>query len=215
MAIHIQWWLVAVIFDVIGTALYVRHALKTDQQPNAATWAMLSFEFVIVGLLEWDQHASLSTLSTMISGVACTAVIMIVTWMQHRKDPSQFELDTIDKLSVGVNIVLTLLFAAAMIAEKFHVISSSLESSVSLGCLIILVTLGFASMIPLFRGILKNPLAEDPFSWTLWALMWTATILEAVSVNDPVVQYLYPASGVIICFACVLPVITEKSKKRT
>jgi uncharacterized protein len=166
----------AAIAQVAAYLVYLRLFLAGAIRPNAASWFMFAYGTGLMAFLEFALPS------------ACGSMSVLVAALCFRKKAFH-AIDTSEKITFGIDVTLTVLYAALAISghNKFVV-----------AFLVVSTVTTVTSFAPVLRSTWEMPEREHSLPWAMWTvaygLLLAATLL-AVGFQSPALL-LYPVSCV-------------------
>lgn len=142
---------IAGLIHFFGSMIYLRKMLKGTSHPNTATWTIWLFTSVlncasyVVMTQDWVKGL------LPIASASAVLVTFILSCLKGRLS----KLDTYDAIALTIGLLSMLGWCI------FH--SATFANLILQLCFII-------SIIPTYRGVLKNKNTEDPLPWFVWSL---------------------------------------------
>ncbi len=177
---------VAGFLHAVGYAQYARKVLVNACRPNLASWLL----WVALAMLNGVSYFAMSgdavkSLISLVSTLGCITVFLLT--LRHGRFS---RLDIIDTFALVIG-------AGAILAWwKFG--SATVANLLLQGCIII-------SIIPTYRSVWRNPRAEQPSPWMLWAV---AAALYVVVVllrwQDNPADLVYPVNSLLTAAGVLL-----------
>lgn len=182
--------------QILGYTLYIRKTLRSEVEPNPATWLMFAYGTTLLTILELDVGAALPLLILPISCAILGAYVAYLCW--HRGKLS-WPKDVEDRIAFIADLLLTAAYLAAWYLLTRGTINESERKTLALLFLLFSNMTTVTAFIPLLRGAYRHPHKERPFAWIVWTSAYIVLGIATGQEHGFVSMLLvYPASSALL-----------------
>lgn len=162
----VHFAIVSGLLQALGYFVYVRMSLKHEIEPNPTTWFMFSYGTFILLVLESNLQASWTLL---VLPVVCTVLAVVVAFICLKRGTLHWPKESIERFSLGTDVLLTVAYVSVWYASSEHLVSEEHRHLLLIAFLVLTNLSTIVEFTPLVRGAWKNPRAEHPLPWIIWA----------------------------------------------
>lgn len=192
----LQLGIIAGALQVLGYFLYIRKTLRSEVEPNPATWLMFAYGTTLLTVLEFDVGAEWALL---ILPITCAILGIYVAFLCWHHGRLTWPADVEDRIAFLADLLLTAGYIAVWYLLTAGRINEGERQLFALLFLLFSNLTTVTAFIPLLRGARKHPHKERPLAWIIWTMAYfvlaVATMLEHGIVSMLLV---YPVSSALL-----------------
>ena len=164
--------------QAVGYLLYIRHMLRHETRPNAASAFMFGYGTALLAVIEHDNGAGWPLL---LLPVTCALLGVVVAALCLRRGIAG-RVDPLETMAFSVDLVLTAVYLGVWLIKDHGAISSRDGDSLALAFLIAVNATSATSFAPLIRSTWQEPQRERPMPWLVWTGCYA--LLAGITVAD-------------------------------
>lgn len=192
----LQLGIIAGILQIIGYTLYIRKTLRSEVEPNPATWLMFAYGTTLLTVLEFDIGAEWALL---ILPITCAILGTYVAFLCWHKGTLTWPEDIEDRIAFIADLLLTAGYLSAWYLLTSGTIDESERHTLTLLFLLFSNMTTVTAFVPLLRGAHSHPHKERPFAWIVWSLAYAILGIATVQEHGYTTIFLvYPVTNALL-----------------
>lgn len=185
----------AALLQVGGYALYIRHALRGETRPNAASSLMFAYG---TGLLVFLEHEAGGSWRVLLLPGVCGVLGIVVAALCFRTR-GRVPITRVEVATFALDLALTVLYVALFIAGHVDA-SPERREMLAFWFLVASNATTFTSFAPLMLSTHGEPEREQPGPWIIWSAAYGMLAVVAVAdggLTAPILL-VYPAVNLVL-----------------
>lgn len=162
---------------VFGYGLYIRHALRRDTRPNAASSFMFAYGTVLLVLLERQSGASWTIL---LLPAMCALLGLVVALLCLRQEATE-RIDRIEAFAFAADLVLTVVYLAVWLLGQLGAVTSVTQSTLGVLLLLFANATTLTAFAPVVRSTFHTPDRERALPWVVWTGGYTLLLIVTLA----------------------------------
>jgi hypothetical protein len=192
----LQLGILAGLLQVIGYTLYIRKTLRSEIEPNPATWLMFAYGTTLLTILELDADAGWSLL---LLPITCSVMGFYVAYLCWHRGRLSWPEDLEDQIAFIADLFLTGAYVFTWYMLTLGTINADERETLAILFLVFSNMTTVTAFIPLLRGAHSHPHKERPLAWIVWTSAYVVLGIATVQEHGfDTVLLIYPVSSAFL-----------------